>query len=190
MEDLIKITNINDFIFCPISIYFHNLYDSQSVLTFQSDKQLNGTKAHETVDNNNYSSRKNIITSLEVYSEEYCVVGKIDLYDADKKMLVERKKHITEIYDGYIFQLYAQYYCMTEMGYDVLRLEIQSIDDNKRYKIKLPGDDIHMKEKFEQTIESMRTFDIETFVQNNSEKCRNCIYNDACDRALDRNNIC
>lgn len=25
-EDLIKLSQLNDFIFCPASIYFHNLY--------------------------------------------------------------------------------------------------------------------------------------------------------------------
>ena len=186
MEDIIKISNINDFIFCPISIYFHNLYGIQSKLTFQSDKQLNGTKAHETVDNSNYSTSASILTALDVYSEKYSIIGKIDLYDAKKKMLVERKKHVTEIYDGYIFQLYAQYDSMKEMGYEINKLEIQSMDNNKRYKIKLPEEDVEMQKRFEKTIQSMRTFNMNKFMQDNSEKCKNCIYNDACDRAMDR----
>ena len=52
MDDIILISNINDFIFCPVSIYFHNLYGSENKLMFQSEYQLNGTKAHETVDSN------------------------------------------------------------------------------------------------------------------------------------------
>ena len=63
------------------------------------------------------------------------IIGKIDIYDKKKELLVERKKHIKEIYDGYVFQLYAQYYCMTEMGYNVSKLQIRSCDDNKIYKI-------------------------------------------------------
>lgn len=35
MEDLIKITQINDFIFCPISIYFHSLYGDREKTTYQ-----------------------------------------------------------------------------------------------------------------------------------------------------------
>lgn len=44
MDDIIKISNINDFIFCPASIYFHNLYGNENKLMFQSKYQLNGTK--------------------------------------------------------------------------------------------------------------------------------------------------
>ena len=32
MEDLIIISNLNDFIFCPASIYFHKLYGSHMAL--------------------------------------------------------------------------------------------------------------------------------------------------------------
>lgn len=46
-------------------------------------------------------------------------------------MLVERKKHVSRIYDGYVFQLYGQYYSMIDMGYAVDSLRIHSIDDNK-----------------------------------------------------------
>lgn len=110
MDDIIKISNINDFIFCPASIYFHNLYGNEEKLMFQSKYQLDGTKAHETVDKGKYSTSAGIITSLDVYSEKYRIVGKIDIYDGNKKLLIERKKHVSQIFDGYIFQLYAQYF--------------------------------------------------------------------------------
>mgnify|MGYP002563393549 FL=1 len=186
MDDIILISNINDFIFCPVSIYFHNLYGSENKLMFQSEYQLNGTKAHETVDSNRYSTRAEIIISLDVYSDVYRIVGKIDIYNGKQKKLIERKKHVTKIYDGYVFQLYAQYYCMLEMGYEVRKLEIHSIDDNRKYKIELPDDDLGMKEKFEKTLIGMRTFKMESFEQLNIEKCGKCIYEDACDRALNR----
>lgn len=41
MEDLIKITQINDFIFCPASIYFHNLYGDRETTTYQRKEQIN-----------------------------------------------------------------------------------------------------------------------------------------------------
>ncbi len=186
MDDVISISNLNDFIFCPASIYFHKLYGSEDNLMYQSSYQINGSKAHEAVDNNSYSTRKNIITSLEVYSDKYRLYGKIDIYDADKKILIERKKHVTRIYDGYVFQLYAQYYAMLEMGYEIKGLEIRSLDDNRRYVVKLPDEDKLMKNKFECLVNTMRTFDLEAFEQTNIEKCRKCIYEDACDRALNR----
>lgn len=47
MDDIIIISNLNDFIFCPASIYFHKLYGSEDVLMYQSSYQIDGTKAHE-----------------------------------------------------------------------------------------------------------------------------------------------
>lgn len=184
MDDLIIISNLNDFIFCPASIYFHKLYGNEERLMFQSEYQLNGTKAHENIDANKYSTRKDIITSLDVYSEKYGIIGKIDIYDSSKKMLVERKKHVNVIYDGYVFQIYAQYYAMLEMGYEINRLRIHSMDDNKNYEIPLPVDDIQMSDKFEKLISDIRTFELEKFKQTSIEKCKNCIYEDACDRTL------
>ncbi len=91
MDDIIIISNLNDFIFCPASIYFHKLYGSQDNLTYQSSYQINGSKAHESVDNRSYSTKKSIITALDVYSDKYKLSGKIDIYDMEKQLLVERK---------------------------------------------------------------------------------------------------
>lgn len=137
MENAIKISNLNDYIFCPISIYFHNLYGDMDTIMYQMDYQIKGKFAHKTIDSNTYSTRKDVITSLDVYSEKYNLTGKIDIYDKSKMILIERKNKISEIYDGYIFQLYAQYFCMIEMGYKVEKLQIYSISDNKKYDIKL-----------------------------------------------------
>lgn len=184
MDDAIIISNLNDFIFCPVSIYFHNLYGNRNTLAYQSIAQINGSNSHVAVDNGTYSTKKNIITSLEVYCEKYNLVGKIDIYDGDKKVLIERKRLIKQIYDGYIFQLYAQYFAMNEMGYEVRRIQFYSMADNKTYPVKLPHDDLDMLEKFEDVIERMRTFKIKNFQQQNIEKCKNCIYEPACDRGL------
>lgn len=43
-----------------------------------------------------------------------------------------------------------------------------------------------MKNRFEQLISDMRAFDMDKFVQENSQKCANCIYEDACDRSVSR----
>lgn len=184
MEEPIPATCLNDFIFCPASIYFHRMYDGMNVRTFQNKSQINGSAAHETIDNNCYSTSRVILTSLEVYSEEYMLICKIDVYNENTKTLIERKKKIQRIYNGYIFQLYAQYFCMKEMGYDVKRLQLYSMDDNKKYNISLPEDTPEMLEKFKDVINRIISFDMETFIQTNPEKCRNCIYEPACDRTL------
>lgn len=182
MYEEILITQLNDFVFCPASIYFHMLYGESNRILYQSDKQIDGTAAHNTIDTNTYSSKKNIYTGIDVYCEKYGLVGKIDMYDADKKILVERKKKVKVVYDGYVFQVYAQYFALTEMGYGVERIVIHSISDNKNYTIALPEEDQVMFEKFREVINAMHEFDIRNFEQDNKEKCKNCIYEPACDR--------
>lgn len=182
MDDAIIISNLNDFIFCPASIYFHNLYGHQNTLTYQTEKQINGSGAHAAIDEHTYSSKKSILTSLEIYSQRYHIVGKIDQYDMESGVLTERKRKIKRIYDGYIFQLYAQYFGLSEMGYPVKTLRLYSLLDNKSYPILLPKEDPEMLAKFEKVIEEMRVFSLEDFMQTNTEKCKNCIYEPACDR--------
>lgn len=183
-DDSILISQLNDFIFCPASIYFHNLYGGRDNLTFQQSPQLNGTQAHSSIDNNTYSSRKNILQGISVYSETYQLVGKIDLFDTATNTLTERKKKIKVIYDGYIFQIYAQYFALKEMGYTVSRLRLYSIDDNKFYPVDIPEKNPEMYAKFNQLIKTMRLFDLAAFRQSNTAKCQNCIYEPACDRSL------
>lgn len=184
MDEAILISNLNDFIFCPASIYFHNLYGRQESISYQGTDQINGKKAHENVDAGVYSSKKTTLSGISVYSEKYGVVGKIDIYDGDKKQLIERKRTIKTVYDGYIFQLYAQYFGMIEMGYDIKELFLYSMTDNKKYPILLPEDDPAMFAKFTELICRMKEFSLDTFEQTNKEKCARCIYEPACDRGL------
>lgn len=60
MDDAIIISNLNDFIFCPASIYFHKLYGSEDNLMYQSSYQINGSKAHEAVDNARLSINQHV----------------------------------------------------------------------------------------------------------------------------------
>lgn len=184
MEETILISYLNDFIYCPISIYFHKLYGGTEKILYQGEKQLEGIKAHKTIDENTYSTSKNILQGIEIYCEKYNIIGKIDMYNIKEKILTEKKNYISKIYDGYIFQLYAQYFSLKEMGYDVKEIRFYSIKDNKVYKIKLPEEDNLMFEKFEKLIKDIREFEIHSFKQKNVEKCRNCIYEPSCDRSL------
>ena len=184
MDDAIIISNLNDFIFCPVSIYFHNLYGNRATITYQNSDQINGTKAHESIDNKTYSTKKDILMSLDVYSEKYNLVGKIDMFDTSTGTLTERKRKIKQIYDGYVFQLYAQYFALIEMGYNVKKLQFHSISDNKNYPVSLPEDDQIMFMKFESTINKIKNFVLDDYIQDNIEKCKHCIYEPACDRGL------
>lgn len=187
MEDIILITEINDFVFCPISIYFHHLYGNMEKVLYQSTDQLNGSKAHEAIDLAKYSSKVDVLQGIDVYSEKYRLLGKIDIYDRKSKVLRERKRQIKTVFDGYIFQLYAQYFAMTEMGYDIKRIELYSMMDNKTYEVKLPKEDLTMFNKFEDVIDSMRHFQMDNqFEQKNKLKCARCIYEPACDRGEEK----
>ena len=56
MDEAILPSNLNDFIFCPASIYFHNLYGDLHTIFYQNADQINGKKAHENIDAGSYSS--------------------------------------------------------------------------------------------------------------------------------------
>jgi CRISPR-associated protein Cas4 len=181
MESYIPISFLNDFIFCPRSIYFHQLYGRINSRLYQSTDQINGKAAHKTIDSKTYTTSKKVLQSLEIYSQRYGLAGKIDTYDMDKKILTERKKKITRIYDGYIFQLYAQYWCLIEMGYSVEKMRLYSLNDNKIYPISLPTKDSKMQKKFENLINKIHTFSLEDSFIPNPNKCKHCIYSNLCD---------
>ena len=125
-ENPIAISNLNDFIFCPVSIYFHLLDYETEKLTYQNGSQINGTAAHESVDSGRYSDLKTVLQAIPVYSEKYGLFGKIDIFDVNSGVLTERKKKIANIYDGYVFQLYAQYFSLCEMEFERLMEEIRN----------------------------------------------------------------
>jgi RecB family exonuclease len=179
-DNTIMISNINDFLFCPLSIYFHNLVGNFDRMMLQSTYQINGSHAHRTIDTGTYSSRSACLQGVEIYCEEYGIAGKIDVFDIESGTLTEKKKKISRIFDGQILQVYAQYFALKEMGYDIKKIRIYSMDDNKNYDIELPENDIEMKNKFDDTVREMRSFNPLGFRQTNELKCARCIYEPMC----------
>jgi CRISPR-associated exonuclease Cas4 len=179
MEDNIKISTLNDFIFCPRSIYFHNLYSSYDEHLYNSTYQTKGKNAHTSIDKQKYSSKKNILEGIDVFSEEFGLIGKIDLFNTKDKTLIERKRKIDTIYEGYYLQVYAQFYCLTEMGYEVKVIKLYSISDNKNYYVDLPG--VLEKKRLMEVINEMKNFSLEEPFRQNHNKCRMCIYRNLCD---------
>ncbi len=179
MEAYIQISKINDFIFCPRSIYFHAVYEQFHQKVYHETPQLVGKIKHENIEKSEYSTAKRYWQGAEVYSEQYGLAGKIDIYDRDEQALIERKTKVAKIYDGYRYQLYAQMLCLIEMGHPVKKLFIHSLADNKRYPIPLPeGEELG---RFEEVIEQIRSFDVSQFpVIDNPEKCNRCIYKPLC----------
>ncbi len=180
METYLSKTQINDFIFCPRSIYFHNIFrNTSSNDVYHQTPQRIGQAHHTTIDTNTYSTRKDIITGLFVYSAQYNLVGRIDILDLKTKTLTERKYSVTAIYDGFRFQLFAQYFALLEMGFEVEKLRLHSKKDNKAYHIDLPTPAYLVK--FQKTLNDMHNFSLFTHMTQNPNKCKKCIYNTLCD---------
>jgi len=178
MHSLIQITKLNDFIFCPRSLYLHSIYDNFSQKVYHRTPQSVGKLKHDNIDKEQYSTAKRYLQGLEVASEKYGLVGKIDIYDTEKMELIERKNKVKQIYDGYRYQLYTQMFCLREMGYVVKKLFIHSLSDNKRYAIALP--DKKEKEKFKKLIADIQHFNLTDFKQKNHNKCEQCVYQELC----------
>jgi CRISPR-associated protein Cas4 len=175
---------LNDFIFCPRSIYFHQLHGERSTRLYQARPQIEGKAVHGTLDGKRYSTRADVLQAIDVYSTKYKLCGKIDQFESKRGVLTERKKKIKQVYDGYILQLYAQYFALTEMQYVVNSLRLYSFDDNKIYPVDLPAENAEMLSLFEKTVVALHTFDLEMFTQTNADKCKSCIYNTICDQSL------
>ncbi len=186
MDDYISISALNDFIFCPYSIYLHNVYMETDEGIYHATPQTRGRIAHESIDTKTYSTRKADIMALPVCSEELKLVGKIDLYKQDRKLLIERKFQLKQIYRGQYYQLWAQYYCMREMGYEVEHLAFYETSTNKMIPVPLPDEET--TKELKNFIRHFRDFSPDASTNANMNKCTHCIYCNLCDKT-DADNV-
>lgn len=147
---------------------------------YHATPQVKGKTSHQSIDSKSYSSSKNSILSLPISSDELGVMGKIDSYDETKKLLVEKKYNLSTIYQGQIYQLWAQYFCLIEMGYEVNELAFYEIKSNKTHKITLPSTD--GKAELIEFIRKFKAYNPQDEIQINENKCRHCIYCNICDK--------
>lgn len=185
MEDYISISTLNDFIFCPYSIYLHNVYMEADEDTYHATPQTRGRIAHQTVDKKTAGSKSNDLVALPVYSVELGVMGKIDLYKQNEKTLIERKYRLKQIYQGQRYQLWAQYFCMLEMGYEIEKLAFYEISTNKMIPVALPS--VFEKEELVRFITRFKRFDPTKGITVNINKCTHCIYCNLCDKTTIEN---
>ncbi|OIO15736.1 type V CRISPR-associated protein Cas4 [Candidatus Gottesmanbacteria bacterium CG_4_10_14_0_8_um_filter_37_24] len=179
MDSAIPISAINDFIFCPLSLYYHSIYSSFDTTVYHDKAQTRGKIAHETIDSAIYTTSSRILQGLSVYSSRLGIKGKIDIYNLENEFLIERKYHIRTIFDGHRYQLYAQMYCLFEANLPVRKMFLHSLKDNKRYEVELP--DQNQQKKFEDIITSIHNFMIDSVkLHPNPAKCTNCIYHQLC----------
>lgn len=147
---------------------------------YHAKPQVRGRIAHKIVDNKNTSNSKNDLLSLPVYSTRYKLMGKVDVYRQQEKLLIERKFQLKHIYQGQIYQLWAQYFCLLEMGYDVEQMAFYETSTNKMIPVPLPDEKgIH---QFDAFIESFLQFNPSDTIHINFNKCRHCIYCNLCDK--------
>ena len=185
MDDYISISTLNDFIFCPYSIYLHNVYMETDEGLYHATPQTRGKIAHETIDKKKASNRADDLQALPIISERYGLVGKIDIYKGREQKLIERKYQLKQIFQGQIYQLWAQYLCLIEMGYPVQSLAFYEISTNKMIPIELPKEE--ELRGFEQFLSKYRSYDPTAPIMTNRNKCRHCIYCNICDKTEDEN---
>jgi CRISPR-associated protein Cas4 len=181
MEPYIQITKLNDFIFCPHSLYLHTIYDEFENSTYTDVPQKIGKLKHETIDNNTYSTSRDWLQGMPVFSRKYGLAGKIDLYNQKTHALIDRKNKIGHIYEGYKYQLYAQYFALIEQGYAVKTISLHSLSDNKSYQVELPSaqDEIG----FQKLVEAIKSYKPTQDPDISPKKCERCIYNSLCSYA-------
>ena len=148
---------------------------------YHAAPQTIGKISHSSIDNRTYSSHKDDYTSIAVFSEKYNLSGKIDLFKKQEGILIERKYKLKHIYSGHYYQLWAQYFCLTEMGYKVNKLAFYEISSIKMIYIPLP--DKQQTEEFEIFLKQYRSYSPSDPITVNSNKCIHCIYCNLCDLA-------
>lgn len=85
MDDLIIISNLNDFIFCPASIYFHKLYGNEERLMFgrkiEQNKIINQTEVLKQIRNKSEYLKEginlleNLSSTLESETDYLTIMG-------------------------------------------------------------------------------------------------------------------
>lgn len=186
MEDsFISISNLNDFTFCPYSIYLHNVYENTDESLYHAMPQVRGRIVHEAVDEKKSSSRAHVLQAISVCSEKYGLFGKIDIYNVDEECLIERKYQLQTIYQGQKYQLWAQMLCLQEMGYKVSKIQFYEVVANRTIPMTIPTEGELME--FVSFLDTFRSFNPAAPFRANPNKCRHCIYCNLCDKATEDN---
>jgi len=181
MDNYIQISRLNDFIFCPKSIYYHSIYESFSESNYHSHFQTVGKINHQNIDLAKYSTASRYLQGVTVYHEKLKLIGKIDIYDQENQCLIERKYTIKKIFDGYKYQIFAQFFSLKEMGFKVKKLFFHSLSDNKRYSVKLPTTTDY--QRLSSLCQKIQNYNLEQSLppkSTSANKCQNCIYHLLC----------
>lgn len=180
-DSLIPISLIGNYLYCPYSIYLHNVYIETDDSMYKAEHLYKGSVVHKTVDEKRADSRKEVLQAFPVYSERLGLVGKIDVFNVKTGELVERKTKVDRIYPRHIYQLWAQMFCLREMEYDVTKLSLYDYTNNKKYNVEIPTEKDY--EDFISFIKAMRAYNpSEDVIGVHEQKCRYCIFTNLCDK--------
>ncbi|MGM0479858.1 MAG: type V CRISPR-associated protein Cas4 [Bacteroidota bacterium] len=180
MEFFLPISYLNDFVFCPYSIYLHQVFDNNNEEVYSAKPQQRGKTAHDRVDHDKRKQSKKVIAAAYVVSQQLGIYGKIDQYFVEERKLVERKYSLSTIYRGYYYQIWAQCIALEEMGFEVDQLFFHSIRDNRRIEVDKP--DTKAIRELKNHIRKIARFDFESEINVNPQKCSHCIYAALCDK--------
>lgn len=72
MEFFLPISYLNDFVFCPYSIYLLQVFDNSKEEVYSANPQQKGKSAHDIVDNTNLKKSKKILSGTDVLNFYYC----------------------------------------------------------------------------------------------------------------------
>lgn len=147
---------------------------------YHATPQTQGRLAHQPVDNKQTSTRSTDLVSLPVSSSRLGLMGKIDIYKGADHHLIERKYRLKKIYRGHLYQLWAEYFCMVEMGYAVDRVSFYEISTNKMMPQSLPGS--AEWDELCSVIAQFRSYDPSQPITTNITKCTHCIYSPLCEK--------
>jgi len=70
MESYIPISKINDFLYCPKSLYLHLMYEGFDESLFHEKPQKEGKLNHQPIEEKTYSTAKRFIVGKEVYAND------------------------------------------------------------------------------------------------------------------------
>ncbi len=180
MNSSIPFTMISDYAYCPLSIFCHGLYDGVDQTVFMGERQTRGGIAHKRIESGEASS-PDVLCSISVASTEVGVHGRIDKYYPAKRGLVESKLRVSEVHDGHIFQMYAQYFAMEECGYPIGSMSLYSIENHTVYDLALPCENPEKRDLFFKTLEEMRNVSPAMLRPRSLKRCNACVYFPLCE---------
>ncbi len=148
---------------------------------YHATPQTKGVVAHEQLDDRIEQELPDDLYGLAVYSDRLGVMGKIDHYNVSAKRLIEYKNNLKQIFRGQLYQLWAQYFCMIEMGFEINAIGFYELSSGRFIPVDLP-DSVEWNE-LNQFIARFKNYNPEDSLKVNVNKCIHCIYCNLCDKS-------